>query len=67
MPIFYYAALIMLPQDSCNISMLYPKTATFHLDFGSEIVEQAGYQRLTLYSFENLKLADKALGRTKGD
>ena len=43
------------------------KTVTFHLDFGSEIVEQARYERITLYSLENLKLADQALGRIKGE
>ena len=42
------------------------KTVTFHLDFGSEIVEQARYEQLTLYSLEHLKLADKVLGRIKG-
>lgn len=43
------------------------KAVTFHLDFGAEIVEQARYERLTLYSLENLRLADKALGRIKDE
>ncbi len=43
------------------------KTITFHLEFRSEIVERARYERLILYSLEHLKLADKALGRIKGD
>jgi hypothetical protein len=43
------------------------KAVTFHLDFGAEIVEQARYERLTLYSLENLRLADKAHGRIKDE
>ena len=41
------------------------KNVTFHLDFGSEIVDQVRYERLTFYSLEHLRLADKALGRPK--
>lgn len=41
------------------------KTIAFYLEFCPEIVEQAGYERLTLYSLENLVRADRALGRIK--
>ena len=53
------------PGGDTSISTLCPKTFTFHLDFGSEIVEQTRYERLTLYSLEHLGLADMALGRIK--
>jgi len=36
-------------------------------DFGAETVEQARYEQLTSYSLEHLRLADKALGRIKGE
>ena len=55
------------PGGDTSNSTLCPKTVTFHLDFGSEIVEQARYERLTLYSLEHLRLADMALGRIKGE
>ncbi len=42
------------------------KTVTFHLHFGSEILDLARYEQLTLYSLANLRLADKILGRIKG-
>lgn len=41
------------------------KTIAFHLEFSPEIVEKVRYDRLTLYSLENLVYADKALGRKK--
>jgi hypothetical protein len=41
------------------------KTATFHLNFGPETIENARYEMLTLYSLEHLQLADEALGRHK--
>lgn len=41
------------------------KTIAFHLEFSPEIVEQVRYERLTLYSLENLIHADRALGRIK--
>jgi hypothetical protein len=43
------------------------KTVTFHLDFDSEIVEQARHENRALFSLENLRLANKALGRRKGE
>ena len=39
----------------------------FHLDFGSEILEQVRYERLPLYSLEHLRLADTAIGRIRGE
>lgn len=41
------------------------KAITFLLEFSPEIVEKARYERLTICSLENLKYADRALGRTK--
>jgi hypothetical protein len=40
------------------------KTVTFHLDFGAEMLENARYEMITLYSMEHLQLANRALGRT---
>lgn len=40
------------------------KTVTFHLDFSAEILENARYKMITLYSMEHLQLANRALGRT---
>ena len=57
----------MRPEGTRPTARCAQKTVTFHLDFGSEIVEQARYERLTLYSLENLRLADMALGRIKGE
>jgi hypothetical protein len=42
------------------------KTFTFHLDFGSEIVQNARYGMLALHSMENLELANAIPGRVKG-
>jgi hypothetical protein len=42
------------------------KTVTFHLDFGSEIVQNARHEMLVLHSMENSELANLALGRVKG-
>jgi len=39
------------------------KTVAFHFEFGSEIIETARYEMQTLSSWENLQLANKALGR----
>jgi len=39
------------------------KTVAFHFEFGSEIIENARYEMQTLNSWENLQLANKALGR----
>jgi len=39
------------------------KTVAFHFEFGGEIIEQARYEVRTLYSFENLRIANKALDR----
>jgi hypothetical protein len=38
------------------------KNIAFHLEFGPEIVEQARYERPTLYNLENLIYVDRALG-----
>jgi len=35
----------------------------FHIHFGSEIIENARYEMLKLYSMENLQRANEALGR----
>jgi hypothetical protein len=39
------------------------KTVEFHFDLGAETVANARYNILTQYSWENLKLAYKAIGR----
>jgi hypothetical protein len=81
--ITYYAAATMIPkynivskrkyssQDHIR-RLRFSKTlpalgCTFHPDFGCEILGQARYERLTLYSLEHLRLADKALGWIKGE
>ena len=40
------------------------KTVTFHPNFIAEILENARYEMLTLYSMEHLQLANEALGRS---
>jgi len=39
------------------------KTVAFHLEFGSEIFENARYEMKTLYSVEHLKTANEARGQ----
>jgi hypothetical protein len=39
------------------------KVIAFHFEFSSEIFENARYIMQTLYSLENLKIANKVLGR----
>jgi len=39
------------------------KTVAFHFEFGSEVFENARYDMQTLYSMENLQLANKVLER----
>jgi len=39
------------------------KTIAFHFEFSSDFIENARYEMQTLYSMENLQLANEALGR----
>jgi len=39
------------------------KTVTFHLNFDPEIIENVRYENQTLYSLDNLKIANQVLGR----
>ena len=41
------------------------KAIAFHFEFGSEIIENARYEKQTLYSLENLGIANEMLGRKK--
>jgi hypothetical protein len=41
------------------------KTVVFHFNFGCEIVANVRHDNWSRYSMANLRLADKALGRTK--
>jgi hypothetical protein len=49
--------------DSHTIVMDSPKTVTVDLDFGLEIIEKVRYENQTLYSLDNLKIANQVLGR----
>lgn len=40
------------------------KTIAFHMEFGSESLQNSRYEMITLYSLEHLQLANEALGRT---
>jgi len=39
------------------------KNVTFHLEFSSEIIQNARYEMQTLHSLENLRIANEVLGR----
>jgi hypothetical protein len=39
------------------------KTVAFHFEFGSEIIDNARYEMQTLYSMNNLGIANEVLGR----
>jgi hypothetical protein len=39
------------------------KTIAFHFEFGSDFIENARYEMQTLYSMENLEIANQAFGR----
>jgi len=59
------ASSVFLEPGEPIINTLWQKTIAFHLEFSPKIVEQARYERLTLYGLENLIQTDKALVRTK--
>jgi hypothetical protein len=40
-----------------------PKTVTFHINFGPEIIKNVRYENQTQNSLENLKIAHQVLGK----
>jgi len=75
LPIEISAFLSHLKMDELKIvTCLWPhiplpchgkKTVVFHFNFGCEVVANVRHDNWSRYSMDNLRLADKALGRIK--